>query len=386
MKKYKQILLTYFSIIIGSFALLLPAYYIYDPMQIFHKAWDREVTFSKNMRQQVAGIINSYDDYDSVIIGTSMVENTSAKEASKQLGGKFINISLAGSSYYERAIVLHSLFRLHKIKTVLYSLDVDKYLQQKKEYPHYPLSNFDYLYDNIFWNDFRIYFNNKYLSCLFLFSKSEECVGRKTTLDKPNAWYDEEGNKERFGGLDNWISYKDHPYTAASFKTISETVKHIKNKEKQSLKDLDTIINKAEVYIDKNILSLVKMEPDTQFILFDPPYSRIQYAIWAQYDLVKFEVYKAILIYLARKSDEFSNLEVYSFGEEKFMDNIATYMDLGHYHPSINSWMLSQMTQKKGLLSEKSIDKYIEDITRKAMNYNLIELNNNIRNKLKTDP
>ncbi len=386
MKKYKQIVLIYFLIIIGSFGLLLPAYYIYDPMQIFHKAWGREMTFSKNMRQQVAGIINSYEDYNSVIIGTSMVENTSAKEANQKLGGKFINISLAGSSYYERAIVLHSLFRLHKIKKVLYSLDVDKYLQQKKEYTHYPLSNFDYLYDNIFWNDFRIYFNNKYLSCLLLGSKSEECIGRKTTLDKPNAWYDEENNKGRFGGLDNWIAYKDNPYMAASFKTISETVQHIKNKEKGSLEDLDITINKAKVYIDENILSLVKMEPNTYFILFDPPYSRIQYAIWAQYDLRKFEVYKAIMRYMAKKSDEYPNLEVYSFGEEKFMDNIAIYMDLGHYHPSINSWMLSQITQRKGLLSEQNINKYIIHITNKAMNYDLIELNCTIKNKLRVLP
>lgn len=386
MQKNKQITFIYFLTAVVSFGLMVSAYYIYDPMQIFHKAWERDVTFSTNMRQQAAGIINNYDNYDSVVMGTSMIENTSSKEAGKNLGGKFINISLSGSSYFERAIVLRSLFRQHEIKNVLYSLDVGKYLSQEKEYPKYPLSQFDYLYDENFWNDFRVYFNNKYLPCLFLLSKSERCIGEKITLDRPNAWFENEGHSIRFGGLDKWVSAKDNGQIIASFKDISETVQHIKNQEQKSLTDVDIIVNKAKVYIDENILSFVKTEPKTKFILFDPPYSRIQYAIWAQYDLPKFKIYKEILKYLAKRSDEYSNLEIYSFGEEPFIDDIATYKDLTHYHYSINSWMLSSVSQKKGLLHENTIDQYIESITRKALDYDLIELENTIQHKLESHP
>ena len=67
MKKYKKITLVYFIVILSSFGLLMPAYYVYDPMQIFHKAWDREVTFHTNMRQQAAGIINNFYNYDSIM-------------------------------------------------------------------------------------------------------------------------------------------------------------------------------------------------------------------------------------------------------------------------------------------------------------------------------
>ncbi len=384
MQKYKRIILIYFLIIVVSFGLLLPAYYIYDPMQIFHKAWGREVTFSTNMRQQAAGILNNYDDYDSVILGTSMIENTSSKEANQKLGGKFINISLSGSSYFERAIVLRSLFRQHKIKTIFYSLDVDKYVQQEREYPHYPLSQFDYLYDENSWNDFRVYFNNKYLSCVFLLSKSEGCIGEKVTLDRPNAWFANPNHSVRFGGFDKWIAAKENGQIIKSIKNISETVEHLKRQELISLDNVDTTISMAKKYIDENIIDFVRMHPNTNFILFDPPYSRIQYAIWAQYDLPKFKVYKKILRYLAEKSDKYSNLEIYSFGEEKFIDDIATYKDLNHYHYSINSWMLSAITQKKGLLHERNIDKYLEHITKKALDYNLVELHNSIQHKLQS--
>lgn len=47
----------------------------------------------KDMRMQARGLI-LYKDFDSAIIGTSMLENTSAKEANKKLGGNWINLSL----------------------------------------------------------------------------------------------------------------------------------------------------------------------------------------------------------------------------------------------------------------------------------------------------
>ena len=74
------------------------------------------------MRQQAAGIINNYE-FDSIILGTSMLENTSAKEAGEKLGGKFMNISLSGSNFYERSFVLEYALRKKEIKKIIYSLD-----------------------------------------------------------------------------------------------------------------------------------------------------------------------------------------------------------------------------------------------------------------------
>ena len=385
MKLNQKIVLTYFAVVFFAFALLLPAYYIYDPMQLFHKAWGREVTFHKHMRQQAAGIINNFHNYDSVILGTSMIENTSSQEASEKLGGEFINISMPGSSYFERAIVLRSLFRQHNVKNILYSLDPDKYFKQVESYPSYPLSQFDYLYDKSTLNDFKLYANIKYLPCVLSQSSRKKCVGEKITLDRPGAWFDNINFSLQFGGLDKWIAAKDNEQIIGSFKAISQTVEHLKRQETVSLEKADETIIKAKKYIEDNILDFVRKYPDTKFILLDPPYSRIQYAIWAQYNLPRFKVYKEVLKYLAENSDMYSNLEVYSFGEEQFLDDIATYKDLTHYHYSINSWMLSAIEQKKGLLHKDSISEYLESITQKALKYDLIGLDDSIKHKLQDE-
>ena len=61
-KKYKL----YFFIIllpIVFLGLVVPiGFYVYDPLQIFHKHWFvPENTLNSNMRLQAAGLINNYD-------------------------------------------------------------------------------------------------------------------------------------------------------------------------------------------------------------------------------------------------------------------------------------------------------------------------------------
>ena len=74
--------------------------------------------------------MNSYasDDFDSVVLGSSMAENFSAKEASELLGGTFVNISMAGSLLSERNIVLKHLFNKKVVSNVIISLDHSPYI------------------------------------------------------------------------------------------------------------------------------------------------------------------------------------------------------------------------------------------------------------------
>mgnify|MGYP000113639536 FL=1 len=128
-----------------------------DPLQLFHKPFIQDEGFiEKDMRKQAAGIINNYD-FDSIIIGTSMLANTSSFEASSKLNSNFINISMNGSDYYERDFILSYALKNKNIKNVIYSLDYF-YLYQTKS----NVSDYYFLYDDIFINDFNIYFSDKF--------------------------------------------------------------------------------------------------------------------------------------------------------------------------------------------------------------------------------
>jgi hypothetical protein len=48
----------------------------------------------------------------------------------------------------------------------------------------YPLSEWTFLYDDNWLNDFQVYLNGHYLKCLAKWSDAPECVGRATDPDR----------------------------------------------------------------------------------------------------------------------------------------------------------------------------------------------------------
>ena len=378
--KAKRTLFTFLFIIISAIILFLSALYVYDPMQIFHKHWiAKKDSLSHNMRFQAAGIINNYK-FDSVILGTSMLENTSALETSKMLGGDFFNISLSGSSLYERSYILDYVLRKKNIKKVLMSLDGTlndfKFTGSSK----YPIEKYNYLYDINPFNDVKVYINDKYLNCLLTLSTDKVCVGNVPNMDKPNAWYRSKAHGVRFGGIDHWFNPK---YSDKPLQKISNTAKKIKKGESIPITGIENKVKLAKIYLNKTLVMYIEKYKTTEFILILPPYTRIRYSLMAQYDKPTFEVYKSMIRYLVELSTKYENMKIYGWGDRAFLDDIANYKDTGHYHPSINVLMLKEIKDEKGLLTADNIDEYLTTFTKKALEYNLVEVGNKIDNYLK---
>lgn len=151
--------------------------YIYDPLQIFHKPYFREATFFTDIRKQALGIIKHYD-FNSYIIGTSMLENTDPKEVQEKLAdkGKWMNISLSGSAFSERAIVMDYIFNNQNPKHIIYSLDGYMVIAKNKN-----SLDWDFLYNNLI-DDIRIYLNRKFITCATIFSNKKKCIGATNNI------------------------------------------------------------------------------------------------------------------------------------------------------------------------------------------------------------
>lgn len=166
--------------------IILGLIYIYDPFQIFHKPYFREATFFTDMRKQALGIIKHYK-FDSYIIGTSMLENTDPKEATNKLNsdGRWINISLSGSGFDERAIVMDYIFQNQNTKHIIYSLDGYYIVNSHNN----SSLDWDFLYNNSLYDDIKIYMNWKFISCAVRFSNQEKCVGNIDDIYQITNWY-----------------------------------------------------------------------------------------------------------------------------------------------------------------------------------------------------
>ena len=126
-KKFRTLVFIFFFIaFITSIIFGFIICYI-DPFALWHKPFycPNQVYEYKNMRYNAKRFLER-SDYDSLIFGSSMLENTSAKEAAKKLGGSFINISIRGSHFNERRFILdYALAKNKNIKQVLTTFDIE---------------------------------------------------------------------------------------------------------------------------------------------------------------------------------------------------------------------------------------------------------------------
>jgi len=351
--------------------LAFSGFFIYDPLQVYHRPWGRQTSLHSNLRLQAAGVIRHYP-FDSVIFGTSMTENTSADEASGLLGSHFVNISLTASDFVERSIVLDYLLRWRKIEQVVFSLD-SVYMNRRRGYPLFPISTFDFLYDRNPFNDIRVYLNSHFARCLGRWSGEESCVGRNVGLDHPNAWFREPEHAERFGGMENWCKARDYYQIKDAYEALRKANGKIASGTVNTPSEAELREAQAQAirYIDENVVLHVRSHPETRFHLLFPPYSRALFAIWYQSIPLDASVHMAVLRHLANLASQLPNMDVYGFEGDDFPDDLANYKDLAHYRESFDSLILKTIASRRNRLSAGNVEDYIRVASGKARAFDL---------------
>lgn len=369
-RRARKLVLVLILAALGPVAVLFSALFAYDPLALFHEPWGRPGTVHKNLRLQAVGAIR-HGDFDSAILGTSILENSSAGEASRILGGRFVNLSISAGDFFERGLILRRLLERRPVRQVIYSLDFI-YLNQRKGYWYYPLPTWDYLYDDNPFNDIRAYLNGHFLGCLARGSGEPDCVGRETDLDRPNAWMSDPEQTVRFGGLDAWCRARDNFQIRDVNEKLSEAAAAIRAGALQAADPAQTAL--AIDYVERNLITWVKEYPETRFHLVFPPYSRAKFAIWHQYRQGDAAAHLAVIRYLAELSSRLPNLQVSGFEDQDFLDDIARYKDMDHFDPEINSLITRSIGQGAHRITSVNVESYIAEATRRAREYPLEEM------------
>ncbi len=345
-------------------------FYLYDPFSLYHK----QKTLSSNVRMQAKGIIKHYD-FDSYIIGTSELGNTSAKEAGEKLGGKWVNLSLAGSSLQERDLMLDYAFYKKSVSSVILSFDG---LNQENYIPAY----LKFLYDKQEWNDLRVYFDSKILKCM-LFGSNSSCKKTVNNIESLAQFGRDEKTKARFGGLQNWF--------VGNYRKVSqlgEVAFAIKNDGFAKLKPMEIKdIHKGQENLEKYVLKFIKNYPQTNFYLIIPPYSRLKYNIYRfrpneATNSEMFYTWSAIIKWLVSELEKYPNATLYGFDTLEYADEIANYSDLIHYNIDMNSMQLDAIANKKHILTSQNIEEYLKIMEEKIQAYDVETVIESVKDKL----
>lgn len=350
MKYYKKtLIITLSSALVFTFYFIIAAY-IHDPLQVFHKPWSRKTTFVDNMREQSLGIIKHYE-FDSVIIGNSLLENTSGFEANDKIGGRFVNLSTSGLRYFERYTILK--FALNKKHLENAIIQLDAYLGSGS--PSSAAFVADAYEDNLF-NQIKLYINAKYAKCIFLLSKSEKCIGKNIDLRLPNAWEERPEHVQFFGGYENWLKYKKTDELKIIYDALAK-----QNTLKVTPQELDVFKKTVRDYV----VPLPKDNPDTNFHIIIPPYSILFWGNPIQHG-ISLEYYKEVVKTLLRETQDMENVKVYWFYNSYFMEDITEYKDMSHYSPKMNSMFIDAIANNKNILTLDNLDEYFYKLESKV--------------------
>lgn len=366
-----------------AFFSVLPAvFYLYDPLQLFHSAWGRGPAFHKDMRQQAAGVIHNYD-FDSIILGTSMLENSSAAVAGRFLGGKFVNISMSSSMHYERSLVLSYVLERKALRNVIYSLDYS-YLSPAYDHPKYRMEAWGYLYDGNRLNDFKAYYNDKFFLCLLRWSSQPSCTGKSKSLDRPNAWFMNPNHAGRFGGLDKWFSASNNGQIKSAFRKIARSASRVG--AALPVNEQEYLVHRENVlgYIDKYIISHARDNPRTNFYYVFPPYSRVLFSILHQTELERARLHEDVINYIVSETKSMSNVIVLGYEDQSFPDDLSNYKDPGHYQEKFNIMFFEDMRARSHVLTQENVADYLFVAKEKALSFDLSGLGARIENYLKS--
>lgn len=315
----------YFYTTIGTTVTILLfiilANFIVDPLQHYRMASFYK-PYYKNSRYLNPGLAKTHD-YNTVIVGTSMVQNFRPSYIDKLWNVKSIKLPWPGSSSYELGLTLETALRTGKVQRVLFGLDVFSFKGAAARLSNGPGSIPHYLYDDNIFNDLKYLLSIDTLTSLKYIIKANILGKNKRYLEHDNYGY--WGHKFEFSKkavINNW--------NRAGF-----------NQEfsKEDFKASNLINN-----FEKNLYIYFKKYPSVQFDVFFPPYSILTWVDSEEKGINKdiFDFKR----YVVNRSSNLGNVRIFEFQDiENIITDLDNYKDISHFSPKINDFIIESISE-----------------------------------------
>ncbi len=335
--KYKTWCISFISILLSLIILFATTNYILDPLVRYRR--HDEGILSYYLQDEIynnPGIARNYK-YDSVLVGTSMMENTSTKEINELFNLDTVKLTYSGGTSKNMKNILDIAFKSdNNIKTVIWGLDEFQVFQDvNKTRTELPL----YLYKDTHFEDYKyllsgdIFYHYTFKSILGTLKGDKQ-----TPLNKDDIWgYKHEYSKK---------------ITLDSF-TLDEKLENV---------SIDYHIKNTKNNLQQNILPLVNTNKDTKFIFVFVPYSMLYW--YNELEKGTFDATMYAITLLMQELLIYSNVEIYYFRNDfEITTNLDNYKDYSHYSPAINSYMNNAIYNGENRLT---LDNYKQELEKFA--------------------
>ena len=312
----KKWLFRLLALTLSLVTLMCAAAYWVDPYMQYRV---RDNRYLLNSRLVTPGLIKN-DDYDTVLIGSSMIQNTDMALFREALGGKPLKITTGAISLKEIQKLTDKINQVGKAQN--YYICLDQYLFAPEKWDD--LDRFpDYLMDDDLFNDYRYLLGYETWT---RFMPIDLGLSAAKALNIPLP-----GKLTRAMSIDGLEDWRDD-WAFGSEAVLSLYAPPPKDKDY----DLDRLLGRMETRFDEY---LTHLDFETgAYTFFFPPYSALfwNYAGEAGYG----DLYLAFKTYAEERLLGMPNVKIYDFQNADLTTDLEQYKDYTHYAPSVNDWML----------------------------------------------
>ncbi len=326
------------TMIIAALVLLLVLYagavYVIDPYMHYHAPWfGFEMQRSDDSRYENYGIAK-YAEYDAIMLGTSVTQDSRASEYNALFDANAIKIKFAGSYFKELGDFLRYAYEHHEgeIEKVFWTLDLTHVLTKADTVGH--SDNPEYLYDDTFWND------SKYL------------------LNKDVA-------PDLLRPLFN-ISPVDHDHQVWNDPTGREALLAVYGPNRPEISEVKPFDESMRAQVlenyEANVLSIAREHPETEFTFIIPPGNAFFWDYVTRYG--EYDCYMQGIELVLREILQLENVRVFCFVDDpgKTTD-LNRFKDRVHFDPAMMSEIIADAASGKGEITPENIDTRVAEMT-----------------------
>jgi len=332
MNKNKKWLTVFAAISLGGL-LLSAALVIYvDPFFQYHKPLKNFPYVLDNQLYQNPGMAKTLD-YDSVILGSSMVLQFNTEWFEEILGLNTIKLPYNAAHAKDQDIILQVIEENHEsLKAVFLGIDIMNYASEADAVA-YPVQMS--LYDNNYLNDVEYWWNRDVLLNYILMPF-----------------------RERTAAEDFHVIYGQY-YDPGNYS--EERVLSNYNRPEKSEVEVpeDTYLEAVRLNMNTHIIPYIEKNPETEYYIFFPPYSMLFWDTAMQENNVnaRLKEYEEIIEMLL----PYDNVRIFFFEErEDIISDLNNYTDYTHYNRETHLYMTNCFATGECEVTEENYQEKIE--------------------------
>lgn len=334
----KKTFINLIIIIAVEFFLVAGVVWFFDPFYQYHEPFFGMEAVLNDRDNQMPGTIRNFQ-YDTLLVGSSVAENFDTDYLDNRYGCKALKVIRASGSAADLLYYVEMAESERELRDIFWCMDIFA-LNASAEVTLYGDDIPRYLHTKTVLDDLPYVFNKE-----VLFEKIPAAV--VSSIKGINTG----------GQAYNWAADKD--FSAAGAMHFYDRPTGLEGDVVQA-----DITEEYAGTVRKNVELLseqISAHPEIRYHFMVPPYSMLWWdCAWVNgQEEERFYVLEQVIPVLL----SFDNVEVFYFqGHEEIICNLDNYMDMIHYSPEINQWMLESMLAGADRLDEENWESAIRSM------------------------